>query len=251
MGLAIKCQTSANAQPTLYGKEVADTLFGFGVVVGAMVAWPLANHKLGYETALQSSLDECVPDLMLAPFVAKESPNYRTAQLAGYMVKMTVGFFAADAYNYWKHRSFHATFLWPFHKVHHSHHNPSAMAGFAIEPLFGFVTFVPIYLFACPSLGLYLPMHWPLLVFYIILNHYLHCGYVIPALERILAPMQIMTSAWHNVHHEKGRVGFNYNAQTFGEMLTVWDRWMGTHVQGHYLYSGSTGPSDKEPKKAT
>ena len=45
---AIKCQTSTHAQPTLYGKEVQDTLLGFGVVVGAMVAWPLANHRLGF-----------------------------------------------------------------------------------------------------------------------------------------------------------------------------------------------------------
>lgn len=71
---------------------------------------------------------------------------------------------------------------------------------------FGFATFLPIYLFTLPELGLYVPLHGPLLIFYFLLNHYLHCGYVIPAIEKILHPCYIMTSQWHNVHHEKGRM---------------------------------------------
>jgi len=43
--------------------------------------------------------------------------------------------------------------------------------------------------FAVPELGLYMPVHWPLLVFYLLLNHYLHCGYVIAPMERVLAPL--------------------------------------------------------------
>jgi sterol desaturase/sphingolipid hydroxylase (fatty acid hydroxylase superfamily) len=69
----------------------------------------------------------------------------------------------------------------------------------------GFSTFLPIYLFSFPAVGLYMPIHWPVLLFYFLLNHYLHCGYVLPLLEWILSPLMIMTSEWHNVHHEKGR----------------------------------------------
>ena len=216
-------------------KEIADTFVGFGVVVGAMAAWPMAYHKLGYETALRDSLDDCVPAI---PFVDKASPNYYWAQFTCYLVKMGIGFLVADAYNYWKHRYFHHKVLWPFHKVHHSHHNPSSLAGFAVSPMYGFSTFMPVYLFSFPSLGLYLPVHWPVLVFYGLLNHYLHCGYVVPIVEWVLSPFMIMTSAWHNVHHEKGRVGFNYNAQTFGEMLWLWDWICGTYAKDHYLYAG-------------
>ena len=73
--------------------------------------------------------------------------------------------------------------LWAFHKTHHSHHNPSALAGYAISPMYGFATFLPVYLFVFPWLGLYPAIHWPVLVFYFLLNHYLHCGYIVPMIE--------------------------------------------------------------------
>jgi len=234
-------QTSANAQPTHYMDEIKDTFLGFGVVVASIAAWPVAQSQMGIPTAMRSSLNECVPfgDTPLAPLM--------------YMIKAVAGLLIADAYNYWKHRFFHGKVLWAFHKVHHSHHNPSAMAGYAVSPVFGFATFFPIYLFCFPALGLYLPLHWPILVFYGFLNHYLHCGYTIECVERVLSPLCIMTSRWHNVHHEKGRMGFNYRDQTFGEMLSLWDILMGTYPQGHYLFAGSAAKraeqEDNTPKK--
>ena len=57
--------------------------------------------------------------------------------------------------------------------------------------------------------GRYPAIHWPVLVFYFFLNHYLHCGFVVPAIEAVLAPCYIMTSKWHNVHHEKGQSARN------------------------------------------
>merc|ERR1712146_640596 len=98
-----------------------------------------------------------------------------------YIIKMVAGLLVADAYNYWKHRAFHHKALWAFHKVHHFLHNPSALAGYAISPMYGFATFLPVYLFVLPELGLYLPVQWPALLFYFLLNHYLHCGYAVPA----------------------------------------------------------------------
>lgn len=236
VGLAELVQTSPTAQPTLYWKELSDTVVGFGVVVGAMMAWPVANYNLGLETALRDNLDDCVPEL---PFFQRGTPAYEYAQIAYYIVKMVGGLLVADAYNYWKHRFFHHKALWAFHKVHHSHHNPSAFGGYAVSPAFGFATFWPVYLFVFPELGLYPPLHWPVLLFYLGLNHYLHCGYVVPAIEMILSPFFIMTSKWHNVHHEKGRVGFDYKPQTFGEMFSIWDIYCGTYPQGHYQWSGS------------
>lgn len=58
------------------------------------------------------------------------------------------------------------------------------MAGFAISPVFGFATFVPVYAFCFPVVGLYMPLHWPFIAFYMLLNYYLHCGYTIEILER-------------------------------------------------------------------
>lgn len=216
-------QTSDKAQPEHVLSEVRDTVLGTGIVVGCLAAWPMARYRNGHPIALRDSLEEC--------------GVYNSVPL--YLLKAVVGLLFADFYNYWKHRAFHHKLLWPFHKIHHAHHNPSALAGYAVSPAYGLATFFPVVLFSYPELGLYLPVHWPLLLFYLLLNHYLHCGYVIEPLERVLAPFGVMTSAWHNVHHEKGRVGFNYKAQTFGEMFTFWDLAMGTYPQGHYLHAGS------------
>jgi sterol desaturase/sphingolipid hydroxylase (fatty acid hydroxylase superfamily) len=65
--------------------------------------------------------------------------------------------------------------------------------------------------------------------FYGLLNHYLHCGYTIGKLEAVLSPVFVMSSKWHNVHHQKGRVGWSARDQTFGEMFTIWDRICGTY----------------------
>lgn len=220
-------QTSPNAQPARIGDEIKDTVFGFAWIISTMAAWPMARAALGYETALRGDLADCAPG----------------GSAVLYMLKAIIGLLVSDAYNYWKHRLFHHRYIWAFHKTHHSHHNPTALGGFAICPAYGFATFWPVYLFCLPSLGLYLPLHWPILVFYGLLNHYLHCGYVIKPLEKLMSPFYVMTSGWHNVHHEKGRMGYNYKPQTFGEMFTIWDILMGTHADDHYLYSGSKKPN--------
>ena len=239
-------KSSFKPQPTLWVKECTDTIFGFAWVVGAMAACPLYLSLEGHETALRSTIDDCVPTPMLRVLVGGGSLLW-PAQVAAYLTKAVIGLLVADAYNYWKHRWFHHPTLWAFHKTHHSHHNPSALGGFAISPMFGFATFLPVYAFCLPSLGLYLPLHWPILVFYVVLNMYLHCGYVIEPFEG-LGAIGVMTSGWHNAHHEKGRVGFDYKPQTFGEMLTLWDRICGTYADGRYLQSGK--PKSKTSKAA-
>lgn len=97
--------------------------------------------------------------------------------------------------------------------------------------MYGLATFWPLIIFATPSLPMYGPVNVGVVVFYLLLNHYLHCGYVIPALEAVLAPCYVMTSAWHNTHHNRGRRGFFAKDQTFSEMLTVWDILMGTYPE--------------------
>lgn len=215
-------QTSANARKESVMNEVLETLYGFGIVTASLTATPLTQSSLGQPTAFRESLYECVP----------------FGSVVLYILKAVMGLVIADGYNYWKHRCFHHRSVWAFHKTHHSHHNPTAVAGFAVCPMYALATFWPLALFSLPQLGLYLPLHWPILAFYMILNHYLHCGYTIDVLEKIFVPLHIMSSGWHNVHHEKGRVGWDYKAQTFGEMFTIWDVWMGTHANGMYLYSG-------------
>lgn len=128
----------------------------------------------------------------------------------------------ADAWTFWKHYSFHHPSIYAIHKGHHVYHNPSTYAGFAIHPVEAFWTFCPILAFCVPQLNIYAPMHLPFIGFFYALNLYLHCGYYIPILEKVLPIFFINTSAWHNAHHE-------LRIAHFGEMLTLWDLIMGTH----------------------
>jgi len=65
-------------------------------------------------------------------------------------------------------------------------------------------------------------MHLPFIGCFYALNLYLHCGYYIPFLEKVLPIFLINTSAWHNKHHA-------LRVAHFGEMLILWDLIMGTH----------------------
>lgn len=214
----VKIQTSPTAQPEHVRQELIDTFWGFGLVVASVAAWPVANATLGIPTAVRPTLAEC------APF----GTSY-AVQIVSYLCKAVAGLLLVDAYNYWKHRAFHTKWLWSFHKTHHYHHNPSAIGGYAVDVCYGFFTFGPAYLFVFPQCGLYLPLHWPLIAFYFLLNHYLHSGYVVPLIERVLRPAYVITSAWHNTHHEKGRPGSDYKDQTFSELFIFWDLLCGTY----------------------
>ena len=95
--------------------------------------------------------------------------------------------------------------------------SPRAPAGVAAAPLVAGVA-----LTALPEAGFWAPVYVPYICFYFGLNHYLHCGYVLPWVEAVLGPWGIMTSAYHNTHHNRGRRGFFEKDQTFGEMTTWW-----------------------------
>merc|ERR1712166_10522 len=221
-GFASRCgtqiQTSPSAQKEHVMAELFQTVLGFGGVLAPLLAWAAVNAELGRPTAWKSDIDECIP-----------GPWSYGAKVCVYSIGVGVGAFLADTYNYWKHRVFHTHLLWPFHRHHHAHRNPSALTGYAISPVYSIATFWPLGLSAFPEISFFVPIYGAFTGFYFLLNHYLHCGYVIWWLELPLAPLGIMTSNWHNTHHNRGRRGFNEKDQTFGEMTTRWDVWMYTY----------------------
>eukprot|EP01065_Artemidia_motanka_P042915 TRINITY_DN5838_c0_g1_i1.p1 TRINITY_DN5838_c0_g1~~TRINITY_DN5838_c0_g1_i1.p1 ORF type:complete len:355 (+),score=108.38 TRINITY_DN5838_c0_g1_i1:54-1067(+) len=226
-------QTSPTAQPEYLREEIVQTLVGFVGVVGPILAWTIATARVGDPIALTWDLDEALADVSPHLPAALRSSSYAGKVLTYVVAKLVPAILIADAYNYWKHRLFHTAPLWPFHKYHHSHRNPSALGGYAVSPVFAFATFSPVLAYAVPGLGLWTPAMLGFVGFYLFINHYIHCGYVVDAIENVLAPCYFMTSAWHNTHHNRGRVGFYENDQTFAEMLSLWDCLMGTYPQGH------------------
>ena len=173
-------------------------------IVACLSAWPITMHRDGRPTAFKATIEEC-------------------GGYAYYSLVVLMSALFSDAWTFWKHYTFHHPLVYAIHKDHHIYHNPSTFAGFAIHPVEAFFTFCPILAMCVPQLDLYLPLHLPFILSFYCLNLYLHCGYSIPAFERILGLFYINTSEWHNKHHE-------YRSSHFGEMSIMWDLYMGTHT---------------------
>lgn len=168
-------------------------------VAATLAAWPLAQWRLGHETAMVMSPAE-------------------SGHSAGELLLFTaIGVVAMDAWLYWKHRLLHTRPLFVFHKGHHAFRDPTPFAGFAVGPVEALVTFWPILLLCVPSFTHWAPLYFGLVIGFVNLNFYLHCGVTLPWVERIVAKTGLNTSAFHNVHHSHAVVNF-------GEAMTIWDR---------------------------
>jgi lathosterol oxidase len=195
--------------PPMYLREA----FGSSLcmfIVATLLSWPVTKWRRGEPTAFKETLEEA---------------SWGPYPLAFYILKMFVVLILADAWTFWKHYSLHNPALYAFHKSHHTFHDPSTFAGFAIHPFEGLWTFGPIVLMCFPWVSLYGPLHGPFLGFFTLLNLYLHCGYSIPFLEWLFPKFYINTSVHHNKHHQ-------LSVTHFGEMLTLWDWVLGTHSYG-------------------
>jgi len=168
-------------------------------VVATLAAWPMTREAVGLETAFKGSLAEA--SWQGSPWI--------------YMIKVVAGLMGADAWNYWKHRTLHNKALWAFHQIHHTFRDPTAFVGFAIHPVEALATFFPILFVCVPQIALWMPLHAPFIIGFIILNFYLHCGYEVDIVERILPRFFINTSVFHNKHHAK-------TVTHFGEMFSLW-----------------------------
>jgi sterol desaturase/sphingolipid hydroxylase (fatty acid hydroxylase superfamily) len=177
--------------------ETARAMF----IAACLGAWPICLHLAGEPIGLVWALP------------AGEAP----AVLLG----TGLGVVAMDAWLYWKHRLLHSRALFGFHKAHHAFRDPTAFAAFAVAPVEALLTFWPILLLCFPWAVHWAPVYVGLVVGFVLLNFYLHCGVEVPALERACRALRLNSSVHHNVHHAK--VGVH-----FGEASFVWDRLCGT-----------------------
>ena len=195
----------------LYLEEIRDSLLCM-YVVATISAWPIAMYRDGKTIAFKKSVEECA--------------FFDTGSYAYYMIKIFFTAIFSDTWTFWKHYCFHHPSVYAIHKEHHKFHDPSTYAGFAIHPIEAFATFCPIFAMCIPFINLYAPIHLPFIGWFYALNLYLHCGYTIPILEKVLGMFYINTSVWHNKHHQ-------LRVTHFGEMSIMWDLYMGTHT-GHW-----------------
>jgi lathosterol oxidase len=177
-------------------REVRDTTVS-AWIAACLLAWPLARLWSGNAIGLVWTLEE-----------AGGGPLIFVQTFAAVLV--------LDAWLYWKHRLLHTRLLFPFHRQHHSFRDPSSLAGFAVGPVEGLLTFWPIVILALPEAIHYAPLYFSLSVGFVLLNLYLHCGVAVRAFEAVLPRFLLNTSVYHNRHHANAEVNY-------AEAFTIWD----------------------------
>lgn len=175
-------------------------------VAATLAAWPLAQWQLGHPTAM-----------VVTPAEAGAT--------AGELLFFTaIGLVAMDAWLYWKHRLLHTRAFFVFHKAHHAFRDPTPFAGFAVGPVESLLTFWPILLLCVPAFTHWAPLYFGLVIGFVNLNFYLHCGVTLGWVEKIVPKTGLNTSAFHNIHHSHAVVNF-------GEAMTIWDRICKTRLE--------------------
>lgn len=172
-------------------------------VMAGLVAWPITAARLGVTTGFTWSLEG----------TGWSVPEAIAVNVAGVL--------GVDAWTYWKHRALHSKALFGFHRGHHTFRDPTAFASFAVGPLEALWTFCPVLIVLHPAALHWGPAYVSLVVGFVLLNLYLHCGVEVRWLEAVAPRLGLNTSAFHNVHHSHVRANF-------GEVSFVWDRICGT-----------------------
>jgi lathosterol oxidase len=183
-------------KPAPIWHEIRDTTLA-AWIASCLLAWPLSRMGSGHPTGLVWSLEEAGGGLRVV------------ASTAAALVVL-------DAWLYWKHRLLHTRWLFPFHRAHHAFRDPTAFAGFAVGPVESLLTFWPLLLVAIPEALHYAPLYFALVVGFVTLNFYLHCGVSVRWLESTLPRALVNTSAFHNRHHANAAVNFS-------EAFILWD----------------------------
>ena len=183
-------------RPALVLREARDTALA-AWVAACLLAWPLSRLEAGAPTGLTWSLADA-------------------GGATRAVLQTAAGVIVLDAWLYWKHRLLHTRWLFPFHRGHHVYRDPTPFAGFAVGPVESLLTFWPVAIWAHPKAVHWAPLYYGLVVAFIGLNFYLHCGVASRLLERTLPRLFLNTSAFHNRHHANAEVNF-------GEALTLWD----------------------------
>lgn len=176
-------------------------------VFSALAAWTRYQLLRGRPTALVWTLADAQP----------EAPN----SLALYCFKLFLVTLLVDGYMYAKHRFLHSQPWFAFHSQHHTYHDPSPFASFAVAPVEAFLTFAPVLLTSLPAAPIWAHAYLLWVAGFVALNLYLHAGYRVELLETALRAVGLNSSAFHNVHHERTVVNF-------GELCYIWDRILGT-----------------------
>ncbi|MBU2527420.1 MAG: sterol desaturase family protein [Bacteroidetes bacterium] len=136
-----------------------------------------------------------------------------------------------DMANYWFHRIAHnVSFLWSFHRVHHSDSRMDASSNIRVHPIelvfyFGSSSFLMAAIFGLDTtgLGLYVLVIIP----YVFIEH---CNLKYPTWIDKTFGLVFTTPNFHRVHHDQDEFYTNSN---YADIFILWDRIFGTFKYKH------------------
>lgn len=156
--------------------------------------------------------------------------NLWGAPYTPYWLACLIGFVIADFSDYLGHRIYHQWKpLWLLHAVHHSDPKVDVSTSLRLHPLSPLPAFA-FRLLVLLSFGVPLEVLLVRDVMGVVLSHMHHAAVAwTPAAllrwER-WAGWLIMTPAAHLTHHSPD---VHYTDSNFGQLLSIWDRWLGTY----------------------
>jgi sterol desaturase/sphingolipid hydroxylase (fatty acid hydroxylase superfamily) len=160
------------------------------------------------------------------PFIKQHQIGLLNILNAGPVISIIAGIFLADLDAYILHVVSHrSSFLWRFHRIHHSDNELDSTSSLRIHPFEVFilaawrtVTFTLLGI----SLGSFVVFFTVLLpVVFIQHANIRFPNWIEKPLGFIFA-----TSAWHKVHHSDEQ---NYTDSHYGDLFSFWDRIFGTY----------------------
>src|SRR5262245_41974843 len=149
---------------------------------------------------------------------------------------------------YLSHRTLHmSSFLWRFHRIHHSDDFVDATTTYRTHP----VETVWRFLFAVvPVWTLGIPVQA------VVIQRLLQASFGVlehsnvrlrPALDRLLSVVWVTPNV-HKIHHSRVLAETNSN---YANVLTLWDRLLGTYTPSERVYSVVYGLDDADPARGS
>ncbi|HJZ70501.1 MAG TPA: sterol desaturase family protein [Vicinamibacterales bacterium] len=149
---------------------------------------------------------------------------------------------------YLSHRTLHmSSFLWRFHRIHHSDDFVDATTTYRTHPVetvwrFLFAV-VPVWMLGIPAQA-------------VVIQRLLQASFGVlehsnvrlrPALDRLLSVVWVTPNV-HKIHHSRVLAETNSN---YANVLTLWDRLLGTYTPSERVYSVVYGLDDADPARGS
>jgi sterol desaturase/sphingolipid hydroxylase (fatty acid hydroxylase superfamily) len=188
----------------------------------------LVNYFLYLVTFGVSIILFAIPTLWGAQWASVNDYGLLNLVVAPVWVQVIIALLAFDLTQYFNHRLMHHfSFLWRFHRVHHSDRDVDLTTGFRFHPVESCLT-LSLHIAVVVLLGLSpisVLFYWLALTFS---NYFTHANIRILESTDNLLQQLLVTPSMHRLHHcnDPGDPLNNYN---YGSLLTIWDRSMKTY----------------------